>query len=59
MENTCVRRGLVTIVIIAMIDKIKEFIDEITGTIEWLLAGCPKPVPIPVKDDKHEPKESI
>lgn len=34
----------------------REFLEEIKETIEWLLAGCPKPVPIPVrvKDDRRE-----
>lgn len=45
-----------------MIDKIKEFIEEVKDTAEWILAGCPKPVKIPVriKDDqprKREPKD--
>lgn len=37
-----------------VIESIKDFVEELTGTIEWILAGCPKPVPIPIKDDKYE-----
>ena len=32
-----------------LIDKIKEFLEEVKDTIDWIIAGCPKPVPIPVK----------
>lgn len=34
--------------------KLSDIIEEIKDTIEWILAGCPKPVPIPVKDDKND-----
>ena len=30
-------------------DKIKEFLEEVKDTIDWIIAGCPKPIPIPVK----------
>lgn len=32
----------------------KEFIEDLVSTLEWLLAGCPKPqlIPIPVTEDK-------
>ena len=44
-----------------MIDRIKDFIEEIKNEIEWVLAGCPKPVKIPAeskerKNDKVRPK---
>ena len=32
-----------------MIDKIKDIIEDITNEIKWVLAGCPKPIKIPVK----------
>lgn len=34
--------------------KIKDFIEEIKDTIEWILSGCPQPVPIPVKEDRYD-----
>lgn len=39
------------VVMIVITIKIKDIIDEIKDTIEWILAGCPKPKPvkIPVK----------
>jgi hypothetical protein len=37
-----------------MIDKIKDIIDEVKGTIEWILAGCPKPVKIPVESKERK-----
>ena len=38
-----------------MIEKIKEILGNIKHEIEWVLAGCPKPVKIPVKSgDKSE-----
>ena len=38
-----------------MIDKIKDFIEDVKNEIEWILAGCPKPVKIPVEDkESHE-----
>lgn len=39
-------------VIIVMINKIKDLIDDIRHEIEWILAGCPKPVKIPVKTNE-------
>lgn len=36
--------------IVAML-KIKDIIEEIKDTVEWILAGCPKPIPIPIKED--------
>lgn len=43
-----------------MLDKIKEIVEEIKETIEWLAAGCPKPVPIPIriKDDHQKGNEA-
>jgi hypothetical protein len=43
-----------------MIDKIKEFINDVVDTAEWILAGCPRPIKIPVriKDDQQRKKES-
>lgn len=43
-----------------MIDKIKEFINDVVDTAEWILAGCPQPVKIPVriKDDQSRKTES-
>jgi len=29
--------------------KIKDILDDIKVTIEWILAGCPKPVPVKIK----------
>ena len=28
---------------------IKDIIQEIRDTLDWILAGCPKPVKIPIK----------
>lgn len=36
---------------------IKDIIEEIKSTIEWIMAGCPKPIPIPIKDDKNGNRE--
>jgi hypothetical protein len=38
-----------------MISKIKEFINEVVDVVDWMLAGCPQPVKIPVriKDDQQ------
>jgi len=36
-----------------MIDKIKDFIEDIKNEIEWILFGCPKPQPIKVPKDKE------
>jgi len=33
-----------------MIDKLKDIIEDIKNEVKWILAGCPKPVKIPVKD---------
>lgn len=33
-----------------VVNKLGDIVDDIIGTIEWILAGCPKPVKIPVKD---------
>ena len=46
--SICILRGDVTTVV----GKIKDIIDEIKDTIEWILNGCPKPVKIPVKGGK-------
>lgn len=35
-----------------MIDKIKDFIEEIKETIDWIAAGCPEPVPVEVKENE-------
>jgi hypothetical protein len=39
-----------------MIDKIKDFIEDIKEVLGWILDGCPKPepspVPVEVKDEK-------
>jgi hypothetical protein len=32
--------------------KIKDILDDIKSTIEWVLAGCPKPVKVKVKNGK-------
>jgi len=34
---------------------VKEFIQEAIETLQWIIAGCPQPVPIPVevKNDKR------
>lgn len=32
-----------------MKNKIKDIWEEIKDTVEWIVAGCPKPVKIPVK----------
>jgi len=37
-----------------MIDKIKEIIEDIKYEIEWILAGCPKPVKIPVESKERD-----
>lgn len=39
-----------------MLSNIKDFIQEVKETIEWVLAGCPKPVKIPIriKDDNSK-----
>jgi hypothetical protein len=39
-----------------MISKIKEFINEVVDIVDWMLAGCPQPVKIPVriKDESRE-----
>lgn len=37
-----------------MLDKIKEVIEDIKETIDWVLAGCPKPSLIPVREDGRE-----
>ena len=36
-------------------NKLQDILDDIKVTIEWILAGCPKPVKIPVeiKDDRQ------
>ncbi len=34
--------------------KIKDIIDDIRHEIEWILAGCPKPVKIPVKSKERK-----
>jgi hypothetical protein len=39
-----------------MISKIKEFINEVVDVVDWMLAGCPQPVKIPVRI-KDEPRE--
>lgn len=36
-------------VMIVIMKKIKDFIEEVKETIDWIIAGCPEPVPIPVK----------
>ena len=41
-------------VTIAIMKNVKDFIEEIKDAIEWILNGCPQPVPIPVKDDENE-----
>jgi len=39
--------------------KLKEFIEEVKETIKWLLAGCPKPVKIPIRiRDEKKTKRS-
>ena len=37
--------------------KIKDFIDELMDTIEWIVNGCPQPVPIPIKEDDNDREE--
>lgn len=37
--------------------KIKDFIEDIKNEIKWILAGCPKPQPIPVKDEDERRKK--
>ena len=37
-----------------MKQKIKEIIEDIRDTVEWIINGCPKPAPIPVKEDNYE-----
>ena len=39
-----------------VIDKLQELIDEVVGLVDWMLAGCPQPVKIPVriKDDRQK-----
>jgi hypothetical protein len=32
--------------------KIKDILDDIKVTIEWVLAGCPKPVKVRVREKK-------
>jgi hypothetical protein len=39
-----------------VLNKIQDILDDIKETIEWILAGCPKPVPIPVKEREGERK---
>lgn len=29
-------------------DKVKKFLEEVKDTIDWIVAGCPKPVKIPI-----------
>lgn len=40
---------IATSVAIVIIDKIKDIIQDIKNEIQWILAGCPKPVKIPIK----------
>ena len=42
-----------------MIDKIKELIGELSDTIDWILAGMPKPVPIPVTEDTDDRRGKV
>lgn len=42
---------------IVMIDKIKDIIEDIKDTIEWIAAGCPKPQPIKVPAKGKEAKD--
>ena len=42
-----------------MLDKIKDFLDDIKHEIEWILAGCPKPVKIPVKSKEKDNESKI
>ncbi len=37
-----------------MIDKIKDFIEGIKNDIEWILMGCPKPIPIEVESKERK-----
>jgi len=32
----------------------KEFIDDLKDLIEWVIAGCPKPVRVPIKPKDGE-----
>ena len=36
-----------------IVDKIKDIIEDIKNEIDWILAGCPKPVKIPVKSKER------
>ena len=36
-------------VITVIKQSIKDFIKEVKDTFEWIMAGCPKPVRIPIK----------
>lgn len=39
-----------------MLSKIKEFIQEVIDTLDWILAGCPQPQKIPVKVEDGKKK---
>ena len=39
---------------VTMIGKIKEFIDELKDMIDWILAGMPEPIPIPITEDGND-----
>lgn len=37
-----------------MINKIKDFIEEVKKTIDWIVAGMPEPIPIEVKENNEK-----
>lgn len=37
-----------------MIKGIKEIIEGIRETIEWIVAGCPRPIKIPVRSKERD-----
>jgi hypothetical protein len=39
-----------------VLNKLQDILDDIKVTIEWILAGCPKPVPIPIKERDDDQK---
>ena len=44
IQNT----GVMTVITVIK-QSIKDFIKEVKDTFEWIMAGCPKPVRIPIK----------
>ena len=54
---TVIARGAVMTVIMKLINKIKEFLEEVKDVIDWIIAGCPKPIPVkPNRRHSEHPK---